>query len=66
MEKVKKLTDALRILIKGEFTGYVKINFTQGSIGRVEKYEEFCDAANIRAIDKHCRTDEEELQDGQR
>jgi hypothetical protein len=48
MNRVKKLTETLMMLLKGEFTGYIKINFSQGSIGRVEKFEEF-DVAVIRA-----------------
>ena len=27
-------------LIATEFTGYIKLNFSQGAIGRIEKYEE--------------------------
>lgn len=29
--------------MEGEFSGHIKINFTQGSIGRVEKSEEVND-----------------------
>ena len=39
-DKVTKLWSVINGLIVGEFTGYLKLNFTQGSIGRVEKYEE--------------------------
>jgi hypothetical protein len=52
MDRTKKLAEAIRMLIMGEFTGYIKINFTQGSIGRVEKFEEIDDAAIIRAVDR--------------
>jgi hypothetical protein len=39
-DKLTKLWTAINSLIKGEFTGYIKINFTQGIIGRIEKFEE--------------------------
>jgi hypothetical protein len=28
------------MLTEQQFTGYIKVNFTQGGIGRVEKFEE--------------------------
>ena len=40
MDKMKRLKEAMRMLMEGEFSGYIKINFSQGSLGRVEKYEE--------------------------
>ena len=40
MDRIKKLGETIRTLIEGEFNGYIKINFSQGSIGRVEKSEE--------------------------
>ena len=40
MEKLDKLTELLHCLICDEFTGHIKINFSQGGIGRVEKFEE--------------------------
>lgn len=40
MEKLRKLTDVLRGLSHSQFTGYIKINYSQGCIGRVEKFEE--------------------------
>jgi len=40
MDKMKRLSDTIRTLMEGEFSGYIKINFTQGSLGRVEKSEE--------------------------
>jgi len=43
MDRMKKLIEAIRTLIEGEFSGYIKINFSQGSLGRVEKFEEFDD-----------------------
>jgi hypothetical protein len=30
-----------------EFTGYIKINFSQGGIGRIEKYEEILRGAQL-------------------
>ena len=40
MSRVKKLLETIRSLIEGEFSGYIKINFSQGSLGRVEQSEE--------------------------
>ena len=40
MDRMKRLIETLRILINEEFSGYIRINFSQGSIGRVEKSEE--------------------------
>ena len=39
-ERMKLLIQEMEILTEASFTGYVKINFSQGSIGRVEKFEE--------------------------
>ena len=39
-EKLELLIQELEALIDENFTGYVKINYSQGSIGRVEKFEE--------------------------
>ncbi len=42
-EKVSKYSKFLQYLqsVQDEkFTGYIKINFSQGQIGRVEKFEE--------------------------
>jgi len=47
MDRMKKLTEAISILFDEEFSGYLKINFSQGSLGRVEKSEEFEDPAII-------------------
>lgn len=38
--KFTKLIDYLNALKGNGFTGYIKINFSQGSIGRIEKFEE--------------------------
>ena len=40
LEKLEKLVTVMTSLMGDEFTGHIKINFTQGSIGRVEKFEE--------------------------
>ncbi|MDA8091391.1 MAG: hypothetical protein M0Z61_14380 [Nitrospiraceae bacterium] len=47
MDRMKKLINVFRMLIHDEFSGYIKINFTQGSIGRIEKAEEFDDTATV-------------------
>lgn len=39
-DKLTKLVDYIDMLREKGFTGYIKINFSQGSIGRVEKFEE--------------------------
>jgi hypothetical protein len=51
MDRTKKLIETIRSLMDGEFSGNIKINFSQGSIGRVEKSEEFEDASIICARD---------------
>lgn len=40
VEKLDKLSVLMVKLITEEFTGHIKINFSQGGIGRVEKFEE--------------------------
>jgi len=42
-----RLVEVIENLIESEITGYIKINFTQGSLGRIEKFEEIEDAASI-------------------
>jgi uncharacterized protein YwbE len=44
-EKLEKLVAVMSCLMGNEFTGHIKINFTQGSIGRVEKFEEILKVA---------------------
>lgn len=39
-EKHQKLLEMLRSLSTNDFTGYIKVNFSQGGIGRIEKFEE--------------------------
>ncbi|KAF0219907.1 MAG: hypothetical protein FD174_1631 [Geobacteraceae bacterium] len=40
LEKLHLLTEVLTRLITEEFTGHIKVNFSQGGIGRIEKFEE--------------------------
>jgi hypothetical protein len=40
MEKEKKIIEMIRALMDKKFTGYIKVNFSQGNIGRIEKFEE--------------------------
>jgi len=49
MDRMKRLIEVIRALIDGEFSGYIKINFSQGSLGRVEKAEEFEDTETVHA-----------------
>lgn len=39
-EKHERLFGIINTLADKEFTGYLKLNFTQGGIGRIEKLEE--------------------------
>ncbi len=47
MDRMKRLIETIRTLLEGEFSGYIKINFSQGSLGRIEKSEELEDAVII-------------------
>jgi hypothetical protein len=40
LKKLEKLKVVMHDMVDGEFTGHVKINFSQGGIGRIEKFEE--------------------------
>lgn len=40
MSRLTDLINAIQEMNEKEFTGYIKINFTQGGIGRIEKFEE--------------------------
>jgi hypothetical protein len=40
MEKLKKIVDMVKVLMDKKFTGYIKINFSRGTVERVEKFEE--------------------------
>ncbi len=39
-DKYSRLVEVISDLIDKEFTGHLKINFSQGGIGRIEKFEE--------------------------
>ncbi|MHC1743872.1 MAG: hypothetical protein AB9873_12680 [Syntrophobacteraceae bacterium] len=39
-EKLEKLLRVMKALVENQFTGYLKLNFTQGTLARVEKFEE--------------------------
>ena len=39
-KKLEKLKEVMQEMVEGEFTGHVKINFSQGGVGRIEKFEE--------------------------
>jgi len=39
-EKHERLFEMIQGLADNEFTGYLKVNFTQGALGRLEKLEE--------------------------
>ena len=39
-DKYARLVEVISDLIDNEFTGHLKINFSQGGIGRIEKFEE--------------------------
>ena len=39
-DRLEKLMSVIRGLMEDQFTGYIKLNFTQGGIGRIEKFEE--------------------------
>jgi hypothetical protein len=38
--KLTKLMEYLQSVDSENFTGYIKVNFSQGSIGRIERFEE--------------------------
>ena len=61
MDRMTKLIEVIGKLIEGEVTGYIKINFTQGSLGRIEKFEEIDrDAVVIKGEKKNKKEKEEE------
>jgi hypothetical protein len=39
-EKLARLLEIMKLLADEKFTGYIKVNFSQGGIGRIEKFEE--------------------------
>jgi hypothetical protein len=40
MDKLKKIAETIMALMEKKFTGYLKVNFSRGNIGRIEKFEE--------------------------
>ncbi len=40
LKKLEKLKEVMHAMVDEEFTGHVKINFSQGGVGRIEKFEE--------------------------
>ena len=40
MARLADLVNVIQDMNENKFTGYIKINFSQGGIGRIEKYEE--------------------------
>jgi hypothetical protein len=63
MDRMTKLIEVIGNLIEGEVTGYIKINFTQGSLGRIEKFEEIDDAAVVIKERKKTKKENEEEKD---
>jgi hypothetical protein len=39
-DKLQRLMNYLLSVNDQKFTGYIKVNFTQGAIGRIERFEE--------------------------
>ena len=39
-EKLTRLLEIMKSLAEEKFTGYIKVNFSQGGVGRIEKFEE--------------------------
>lgn len=39
-EKLREVFRYLKALQEDKFTGYVKVNFSQGGLSRIEKFEE--------------------------
>jgi hypothetical protein len=60
MDRMTKLIEVIGKLIDGEVTGYIKINFTQGSLGRIEKFEEIDDAVIAVKEEKKNKKEKEE------
>ena len=40
MDKLTRLLDIIKALMAKKFTGYIKIKFSRGNAGKVEKFEE--------------------------
>ena len=39
-EKMTRIIELMKTLADEKFTGYIKVNFSQGGVGRIEKFEE--------------------------
>jgi len=39
-DRLDELMEHLQLLRNSKFTGYIKINYSQGAIARIEKFEE--------------------------
>jgi hypothetical protein len=39
-EKLARIVELMKTLADEKFTGYIKVNYSQGGIGRIEKFEE--------------------------
>lgn len=63
MDRMTKLIEVIRKLIEGEVTGYIKINFTQGSLGRIEKFEEIDHGAVVIKEEKKNKKEKDEEKD---
>ena len=63
MDRMTKLIEVIGKLIEGEVTGYIEINFTQGSLGRIEKFEEIDHDAVVIKGDKKDKKEKEEEKD---
>lgn len=48
INKLDLLVHELERLLDKNFTGYVKVNYSQGAIGRVEKFEEILKDRKIK------------------
>ncbi|MGD9161719.1 MAG: hypothetical protein PVG39_25135 [Desulfobacteraceae bacterium] len=48
IKKLDLLIHELEALSEKSFTGYVKVNYSQGSIGRVEKFEEILKGFKVK------------------
>jgi hypothetical protein len=40
MDKFIKIIEIIKALMEKKFTGYIKINFSRGSVVKVERFEE--------------------------
>lgn len=59
-DRMKRLIEAIRMLMEENFSGYIKINFSQGSLGRIEKSEEIMDSLLLNYGKEASMTGEDE------